>query len=56
MSSEHIVINKQAINIANHPHCKNCFVYLGIFIISFVLYKYEEKLTKTKISKPSDSS
>ena len=50
------LINKQAINIANHPHCKNCFVYLGIFIISFVLYKYEEKLTKTKISKPSDSS
>ena len=29
-----------------------------MFIISFILYKYEEKLTKnkTKISKPSDSS
>ena len=52
------LIHQKAIDIDNHPYCRNMFVFLGMFIISFILYKYEEKLTKNKsiISKPSDSN
>ena len=52
------LITPQVQKIANHPHCKNIFMFSGMFIISFILYKYEEKLFENKIDicKPDDSN
>ena len=52
------LITPQVQNLAYHPHCKNIFMFLGMFIISFFLYKYEEKLSENKfdICKSKDSN